>query len=65
MEGINQCIFRQYRPAHDLVSQSIDLIAERYKRNSSQIAKPLLSEARLADTSLINVCAHHCHPCSP
>jgi len=54
MEGINQCILRQYRPAHDLVSQSIDLIAERHKRNSSQIAKPLLSAVRLADASLIN-----------
>jgi hypothetical protein len=54
VEGINQCILRQYRPAHDLVSQSIDLIAERHKRNSSQIAKPLLSAVRLADASLIN-----------
>ena len=54
MEGINQCILRQYRPAHDLVSQSIDLIAKRHKRNSSQIAKPLLSAVRLADASLIN-----------
>ena len=54
MEGINKCILRQYRPAHDLGSQSIDLIAKRHKRNSSQIAKPLLSAVRLADASLVN-----------
>ena len=54
MEGINERILWQYRPDHDFGSQRIDLIAERHKRYSGQITKPLLSAVRLADASLVN-----------